>query len=170
MIFRGRIHAFGDHIDTDVIIPTQFLGQSDPAHLAKGCFAKLYPGFAERVQPGDLIFAGENFGCGSSREHAPIAIKATGIGCVVAASFARIFYRSAINIGLPVVACPDAVSHAQEGNEAEVNFTEGVVIVGGERITFPQFPAQVLEILTAGGLVPYMRERLKSMPRPVEVP
>ncbi len=159
MIFKGLIHKFGHHVDTDVIIPTQFLGKSDPEWLAKGCFSKVSPGFAERVRPGDIIFAGENFGCGSSREHAPLAIKAVGIACIVAASFSRIFYRSSINIGLPVVACPEAIEYAVVGKQAEVNLSTGVVIVGGKEFGIPEFPPQVIAILQAGGLVPLMTKR-----------
>lgn len=159
---EGRIHTFEDHIDTDVILPTQYMGNSDPEHLAQGCFAKVYPEFRELVQPGDIIIAGENFGCGSSREHAPIAIKATGIACVVASSFARVFYRSAINIGLPVVACPAAEPLARAGERAAVDFEAGVVEVGGKLLTFPTFPDQVMAILQAGGLVPFMTQRIAA--------
>jgi 3-isopropylmalate/(R)-2-methylmalate dehydratase small subunit len=161
--FAGYIHRFGDHIDTDVIIPSNLLTRSEPESLAKGCFAAVYPEFRDRVKPGDLIFAGENFGCGSSREHAPIAIKATGISCVVAASFARIFYRSAINIGLPVVACPEAIPHAVAGKEAEVDLSAGYVLLEGRRFAVPQFSKEVLSILRLGGLVPFMAQRLNAM-------
>jgi 3-isopropylmalate dehydratase small subunit len=161
MKFVGRIHRFGDHINTDVIIPTKFLSQSDPEHLAKGCFSNVYPGFAGRVTAGDIVVAGENFGCGSSREHAPMAIKATGIACVVAASFSRIFYRSAINIGLPVVTSPEAAALAREGETAEVDLSKGTLRVGGRDFPIPQFPPQVLAIIEVGGLVPFMIERLK---------
>lgn len=163
MILKGFVHKFGDHIDTDVIIPTEFVGRSEPDWLARGCFSKVFPGFSDRVKPGDLIFAGENFGCGSSREHAPLAIKATGIACVVAASFSRIFYRSAINIGLPVIVCPQAIKNSIAGEEAEVNLSAGVVIAGGRQFPFPQFPPQVMAILQGGGLVPLMIERLKIL-------
>lgn len=162
MIFRGRIHRFGDHVDTDEIIPSQFLGQSDPGSLAKGCFNNVRPGFVSQVSPGDIIVAGDNFGCGSSREHAPIAIKATGIGCVVAGSFSRIFYRSAINIGLPIAICPGAVPLGREGETAEVNFETGEVLVNGQSFPIPAFPPEVMEILKFGGLVPFMAHRLKS--------
>ena len=161
MILKGFVHKFGDHIDTDVIIPTEFVGRSEPDWLARGCFSKVFPGFSDRVKPGDLIFAGENFGCGSSREHAPLAIKATGIACVVAASFGRIFYRSAINIGLPAIVCPQAISHSITGEEAAVNLSAGVVIVAGKKFPFRQFPPQVTAILEGGGLVSLMMERLK---------
>jgi 3-isopropylmalate/(R)-2-methylmalate dehydratase small subunit len=158
----GRIHKFGDHIDTDVIIPATLLGKSDPESLARGCFSAVYPGFSERVSPGDLLFAGENFGCGSSREHAPLAIKATGIGCVVAASFSRIFYRSAINVGLPIAICPAAVAKAQDGEQASVDFVAGAVTVAGESFAFPAFPPEIVGILESGGLVGFMEKRLKA--------
>jgi len=159
---EGRIHKFGDHIDTDVIIPATLLLKTDNESLAKGCFSAVYPGFHERVTPGDLIFAGDNFGCGSSREHAPLAIKAAGIGCVVAASFSRIFYRSAINVGLPIVICPPAIAKASEGERAAVDFVAGTVTVGGETFDFPAFPPEIVAILECGGLVGFMEKRLKA--------
>lgn len=162
MIFTGRIHKFGDHIDTDVIIPAPLLGSTDPQVLGRGCFSEVFPGFSERVRPGDLIFAGENFGCGSSREHAPIAIKGAGIACVVAASFSRIFYRSAINIGLPIAICPAAVPHAEDGAQASVDFVSGKVEIAGKSFQVPPFPPELIAILDSGGLVPYMVKRLKS--------
>jgi 3-isopropylmalate/(R)-2-methylmalate dehydratase small subunit len=161
MIFDGAIHLFGDHVDTDVIIPARYLNQSDPAQLATHCFEPIASAFHERVRSGDIVFAGENFGCGSSREHAPIAIKATGIACIVARSFARIFYRSAINIGLPVVVCPSAVEVARDGDRARVDVERGAVDVGGARFTVAPYPAEVLGIIAAGGLVPFMRRRLE---------
>ncbi len=163
MIFNGRIHKFGDHIDTDVIIPSQFLASTDPQVLGRGCFSNVHPGFSERVQKGDLIFAGKNFGCGSSREHAPIAIKGAGIACVVAASFSRIFYRSAINIGLPIAICPGAIEHAQDGAQASVDFAAGSVEVAGKSFAIPPFPPQLIAILDSGGLVPFMEKRLRSV-------
>lgn len=162
MILSGRIHKFGDHVDTDVIIPAPLLSSTDPKVLGRGCFSEVFPGFSERVNPGDLIFAGENFGCGSSREHAPIAIKAAGIACVVAASFSRIFYRSAINIGLPIAICPAAVAQAQDGAQAAVDFVAGKVTVAGRSFPIPPFPPELIAILDSGGLVPFMEKRLKS--------
>lgn len=166
MIFRGRIFKFGDHVDTDVIIPATLLANTDPQVLGRGCFSVSYPGFSERVKPGDIIFAGKNFGCGSSREHAPIAIKGAGISCVVAESFSRIFYRSAINIGLPIAICPPAVEHAVEGEEAAVDFSGGTIEVGGRTFSIPPLPAQVIAILDSGGLVPFMEKRLKGTAAP----
>ena len=162
MIFAGRIHKFGDHVDTDVIIPATLLSNTDTKVLGRGCFSEVFPGFADRVKPGDLIFAGENFGCGSSREHAPIAIKGAGIACVVAASFSRIFYRSAINIGLPIAICPAAVEHAVDGAQASVDFAAGKVTVEGKLYSIPPFPPELIAILDSGGLVPFMEKRLKA--------
>jgi 3-isopropylmalate dehydratase small subunit len=160
MIMTGRIHLVGDHIDTDQIIPARFLGSLDPKVLAEGCFFNLIPQFAATVNPGDILVAGDNFGGGSSREHAPIAIKATGISCVVANSYSRIFYRSAINIGLPAVVCPDAVAFAKNGSEMKVDFDRGVVESGGKSAAFAPFGPSILAIIAAGGLVPFMSLRL----------
>lgn len=161
MILIGRIHRFGDHIDTDQIIPTRFLGSTDPAVLAEGCFLNLAPGFPTRVAMGDIVVAGENFGCGSSREHAPIAIKGTGISCVVASSFSRIFYRSAINIGLPAIVCPKAVALAYGGVTMTVDLEQGTVTVGDQSVSFAPFSPAIVAILEAGGLVKFMALRLQ---------
>jgi 3-isopropylmalate/(R)-2-methylmalate dehydratase small subunit len=160
MILKGRIHKVGDHIDTDQIIPARFLGSLDPVVLSAGCFFNLISKFSTGVKPGDILVAGDNFGCGSSREHAPIAIKATGISCVVAGSFSRIFYRSAINIGLPAVVCPAAVSFAKQGAEMTVDFDRGVVESAGQSAEFAPFGREILAIIAAGGLVPFMSQRL----------
>jgi 3-isopropylmalate/(R)-2-methylmalate dehydratase small subunit len=160
MIMKGRVHLVGDHIDTDQIIPARFLGSLDPKVLAGSCFLNLIPQFAVKVKPGDILVGGENLGCGSSREHAPIAIKATGISCLVARSFSRIFYRSAINIGLPAVVCPHAVAFAEDGNEMTVDFDRGVVESGGKSAAFAPFGPSILAIIAAGGLVPFMSQRL----------
>ena len=162
MRFEGNAHVFGDHIDTDVIIPAKYLNHADPAQLALRCFEPLVDNFAQQVKPGDLLFAGENFGCGSSREHAPIAIKGAGIACVVARSFARIFYRSAINIGLAVVVCPAAVEVARAGDRAIVDVEAGHVEVNGKRFAVAPYPAEVLGIIESGGLVPFMQRRLAN--------
>ena len=159
MRYEGVIHRFGDHIDTDVIIPATYMTVDDPAHWARHCFEPLAADFAARVTPGDLVFAGENFGCGSSREHAPIAIKAAGISCVVAASFARIFYRSAINVGLAAVVCPAAVAAAKEGMRAIVDLEAGTVSVGEQQYTIAPFSQEVLAIIKAGGLVAAMKKK-----------
>jgi 3-isopropylmalate/(R)-2-methylmalate dehydratase small subunit len=160
MKYQGRIHMVGDHIDTDQIIPARFLGSLDPKVLAEGCFFNLIPQFATTVTPGDILVAGDNLGCGSSREHAPIAIKSTGISCVVARSFSRIFYRSAINIGLPAIVCSEAVEFAKQGEQMTVDFDRGVVESGGKTAKFAPFGPAVLAIIAAGGLVPFMSQRL----------
>lgn len=160
MILHGKAHIVGDHIDTDQIIPSRFLGSADPESLRGGCFLNLMPGFPDRVSPGDILVAGDNFGCGSSREHAPIAIKATGISCVVAKSFSRIFYRSAINIGLPAIVCSPAVALAQDGAPLTVDFVKGTVSLAGATVPFASFSPEILSILSAGGLVSFMAQRL----------
>ena len=162
MTIRGRVWVFGDHIDTDAIIPARYLHSSDATELASHCIAGLDPSFVGRLQPGDLIVAGENFGCGSSREHAPLAIKAASIGCVIAASFARIFYRNAINIGLPIVVCPAAVASAADGQEWSVDLTGGRVHnrTLGTEMTFDPFPPFMTRLLQAGGLTAYTRQRI----------
>jgi 3-isopropylmalate/(R)-2-methylmalate dehydratase small subunit len=162
MKLHGKMHVFGDHVDTDVMLPTHAIVTTDLAVLAQHCFSGLVPDFKDRVQAGDIIFAGENFGCGSSREHAPIAIKACGIGGIVAASFGRIFYRNAINIGLPVVECPAAISFAAAGAEASIDFPASTLTVAGRQFAIPLYPREVLEILRMGGLVPFMQARLRE--------
>lgn len=164
MTMSRRIWVFGDHVDTDAIIPACYLHTSDPAKLARHCMEGLDAGFPDAVQPGDLIVAGENFGCGSSREHAPLAIKAAGVGCVIASSFARIFYRNAINIGLPIVACPDAFASASNGQEWEVDLEGGLVrnLTLGTEMKFEPFPPFMLELLRAGGLTAHTRNRIAA--------
>ncbi len=162
MIVSGRIHRFGDHVDTDVILPTHAIVNTDPQVLAQHCFSGIIPGFVDKVRPGDFIIAGENFGCGSSREHAPLAIKGCGIGCIVAASFGRIFYRNAINLGLPVVECAGALAHAEQDAAAEVDLVASILMVGGQRFSIPQYPPEVLQILSMGGLVAFMKARLQA--------
>jgi len=159
-LIRGAVHRFGDHVDTDQIIAGRHLGTTDPELLTPHCMAAADPGFAARVRPGDIVLAGENFGCGSSREHAPIALLGCGVAAVVASSFARIFFRSAINIGLPVVTCPGAVD--AQGGTAELDLFAGLVRIGGATLQAEALPAEVLAILAAGGLVPFMRARLQG--------
>jgi len=161
---RGRIWRFGDHVDTDAIIPARYLHTSEPAELATHCMEGLSDGFATAVGTGDLIVAGENFGCGSSREHAPLAIRAAGIGCIVAASFARIFYRNAINIGLPIVVCPNAVAAAADGQEWEVDLEAGRIrnLALDFETVFEPVPPFMRELLAAGGLVRYTRSRIAA--------
>lgn len=123
---KGRAFKYGDNVDTDVIIPARYLNSSDPAELATHCMEDIDNTFVKRVQKGDIIVATKNFGCGSSREHAPIAIKAAGVSCVIAETFARIFYRNAINIGLPIIECPEAAKDIQAGDEVEIDFDSGM--------------------------------------------
>ncbi|MBM3148253.1 MAG: 3-isopropylmalate dehydratase small subunit [Actinobacteria bacterium] len=158
----GHVHRYGDHVDTDVIIPARYLNTSDNAELAKHCMEDLDAEFVSRVRPGDVIVAGVNFGCGSSREHAPIAIKACGVSCVIAGSFARIFYRNALNIGLPIVECPALVAQAAAGDELEVNLDAGTArnLTKGTEHTFPPLVGPAAELVAAGGLVPLVKARL----------
>lgn len=163
MSIAGRAHVFGANIDTDVIIPARYLNTTDEQELAKHCMEDADPTFATRVEPGDVIVAGPNFGSGSSREHAPISIKAAGISCIVASSFARIFYRNAINVGLPIMECPEVVEVTESGDTIEVDMSSGVVTnvtrgVSASATPFPEFMRQLLE---AGGLVPYLRNKLE---------
>ena len=162
MSIEGKVWKFGDHVDTDAIIPARYLNVSDPAELARHCMEDADPSFAGRISSGDIIVAGENFGCGSSREHAPLSIKGAGVSCVVAKSFARIFYRNAINIGLPILACPEAVEGTEAGDRLTVDLRAGTIAnqrSGCVYHTAP-FPSFVMEIIEAGGLVPYTAQRL----------
>lgn len=159
MRYTGQIHVFGDDVDTDAIVPGQFLAEGDPAKLAKACFLHERPGFHARVRPGDVLVAGRNFGCGSSREHAPIAIAATGIRCVVARSFSRIFFRSAVNIGLGVAEIAE-LPPMEDGMTCEVDLAAGSARFDASSWSLAPMPERVLQILAAGGLVPFMRARL----------
>jgi len=153
----GTAWKYGDNIDTDVIIPARYLNVSTPEELACHCMEDVSPGFAGDVQPGDVVVAGENFGCGSSREHAPLAIKGAGVSCVIARSFARIFYRNAINTGLPILECPEAVQETEQGDQLQVDLEAGAIINQrtGRTYRTPPFPPFILGIIEAGGLVPY---------------
>ena len=152
MTFKGKTHVVGDHIDTDAIIPARFLVTADTAELGKNCFEGLEEGWVKRVAPGDILVAGENFGCGSSREHAPLAIIGAGMPVVLAKSYARIFYRNAINIGLPIIVC-DGDFH--NGDALEVDLSAGTIQnkTTGESYTFPPFPPFLQKIIEAGGLM-----------------
>ena len=152
MLLQGNAVCYGDHVDTDVIIPARYLNTSDPKELAAHCMEDIDPDFLKKIKPGDMIVAGENFGCGSSREHAPLAIKTAGISCVIAKSFARMFYRNAINLGLPIVVC-DGVFHT--GDALAVDLAAGSIEnrITGERYTFPPFPEFLRKIIEAGGLM-----------------
>lgn len=155
---KGRVFKYGDNIDTDVIIPARYLNSSDPAELATHCMEDIDKEFIKKVQKGDIIVAEKNFGCGSSREHAPIAIKAAGVSCVIAETFARIFYRNAINIGLPIIECPEAAKAIENGDEVEVDFDSGVITnkTKGETYQGQSFPPFMQKIISAGGLVNYI--------------
>ena len=159
------MHGFqtGRGISTDVIIPARYLAASDPAELAAHCMEDLDKTFVSRVKQGDIIVAGKNFGCGSSREHAPIAIKASGISCVIAATFARIFYRNAINIGLPIIECPEASEEIREGDRVRVNFDTGVITdeTTGREYQGQAFPPFMQKIIDDGGLINYINDQTK---------
>lgn len=161
-LFSGRVRQFDDNIDTDTIIAGRHLGLTDPAELASYCFESIRPNFSSEINKGDVIVAGENFGCGSSREHAPIALKAAGISCIVAASAAHIFYRSAFNIGLPILLCADAAKMANENDSIHIDMTTGNVKIGEQTFATPPLPKNLREIIDAGGLVPLMAERLSG--------
>jgi 3-isopropylmalate/(R)-2-methylmalate dehydratase small subunit len=162
MTLRGKVWKYGDHVDTDVIIPARYLDTTEPAELAAHCMEDMDPAFVRSVSPGDIIVGGENFGCGSSREQAPLAIKAAGVSCVIARSFARIFFRNAINIGLPIIVCPDAVEAAQAGDEIEVDLETGALrnLTRNTTHQAAPFPDFLRQIIDAGGLVPYAAGRL----------
>jgi 3-isopropylmalate dehydratase small subunit len=161
MEVRGKAFAYGDNVDTDVIIPARYLNTTDPAELASHCMEDLDPSFVQSVKSGDVIVAGRNFGCGSSREHAPLAIKASGVSCVVASSFARIFYRNAINIGLPILELPDSGALAKMGDEIRIELESGVVenLTTGQKAQARGFPPFMRGIIAAGGLIGYVRGR-----------
>ncbi len=162
--FKGKAFKYGDNVDTDVIIPARYLNTLDPDELACHCMEDMDRDFASKVKKGDLIVAGENFGCGSSREHAPLAIKASGISCVIASSFARIFYRNAINIGLPILECPDAYSNINAGDELAVNLENGRIqnITAGKVLTAEPFPEFMRKIINAGGLINRTKRELEG--------
>jgi 3-isopropylmalate/(R)-2-methylmalate dehydratase small subunit len=162
MTLEGSAHVYGRDVDTDVIIPARYLNTNDPAELAQHCMEDIDPGFVGRVQSGDVIVAGENFGCGSSREHAPVAIKAAGVSCVVAASFARIFYRNAFNTGLPIVVCPEAAVGTENGDRLRVDVVAGTVENLTKRTTYAAdaYPPFMQELVASGGLLPYVKKRL----------
>ena len=158
---NGRVFKYGDNIDTDVIIPARYLNTSDPAELASHCMEDIDTEFIKNVQKGDIIVAEKNFGCGSSREHAPIAIKAAGVSCVIAETFARIFYRNAINIGLPIIECPKAAAEIEAGDQVEVNFDTGVItdLTKGTSYQGQAFPEFMQKIIDAEGLVNYINAK-----------
>lgn len=161
MKVNGTVFKYGSNVDTDVIIPARYLNSSDPAELASHCMVDIDPDFVNRVKEGDIIVAEKNFGCGSSREHAPISIKASGVSCVIAETFARIFYRNAINIGLPIIECPEAARDIEDGNQVEVDFDSGKIYnrTKGTEFQGQAFPPFMQKIIQAGGLVNYINAK-----------
>jgi 3-isopropylmalate/(R)-2-methylmalate dehydratase small subunit len=164
MKVKGKVWKFGDDVDTDAIIPARYLNTSDPQELAQHCMEDADTAFAERVQPGDIIIAGKNFGCGSSREHAPLAIKAAGASCVIAAGFARIFYRNAFNIGLPILESPEAAQGSQPGDELEVDLDMGEIrnLTRNTMFTSQPIPPFMQELIKDGGLMGHVAKQLKG--------
>lgn len=162
MAFTGKVHKVGAHIDTDAIIPARFLVTTDARKLGENCMEGLEHGWVNRVQEGDILVAERNFGCGSSREHAPMVIKENGVSCVIAKTFARIFYRNAINIGLPILECEQASDAIQNGDRVEVDFDTGVIrnLTREESYTAAPFPAFIKEIIDADGLLNSIRRRM----------
>ena len=157
---KGRVHKYGDNVDTDVIIPARHLNTQDHAELASHCMEDIDAEFVNKVKTGDIMVAGNNFGCGSSREHAPVAIKASGISCVIAATFARIFYRNSINIGLPILECPEASSKIEDGDEVSIDFDTGIITNETKSETYQAmpFPDFIKEIMADGGLMNNLRK------------
>ena len=162
--FSGKAWVYGDNVDTDVIIPARYLSTSDPAELAPHCMEDMDADFVKRMTPGDILVAGSNFGCGSSREHAPLAIKGAGVSCVIAASFARIFFRNALNIGLPILECPEAARDIKAGQRLEVDLAEGRIrnLDTGREYAARPFPPFLRDLVARGGLVPAVRARLEE--------
>lgn len=162
-MMQGKAIKYGDNIDTDVIIPARFLNTSDPKELAQHCMEDLDKEFKNKVKEGDILVVGENFGCGSSREHAPLAIKASGISCIIAKSFARIFYRNAINIGLPILESREAVDGIEEGDIVSVDVDNGIIrnVTKGTEFKAQPFPEFIKEIIKYGGLINYVREKVR---------
>ena len=161
MLASGKVFKYGDNIDTDVIIPARYLNTPDMKELASHCMEDIDKEFAQKVEEGDIIVANKNFGCGSSREHAPIAIKAAGVSCVIAETFARIFYRNAINIGLPIIECPEASKGIEDGDDVEVDFDSGMIYnrTKGTEFKGQAFPEFMQKLIAAGGLVNYTNHK-----------
>jgi 3-isopropylmalate/(R)-2-methylmalate dehydratase small subunit len=163
-MLKGKVHKYGANVDTDAIIPARYLNVSEPAELAQHCLEDIDQNFVKKVQPGDIIMATTNFGCGSSREHAPLAIKAAGVSCVIAKSFARIFFRNAINTGLPLLECEAAVDKTNDGDLLEVALATGSIrnLTSGEEFTAKPYPDFMAQLISAGGLIEYTKKRLMS--------
>lgn len=164
MQFKGTVFKFGANIDTDGIIPARYLNTSDPGELAKHVMEDADPAFVSRMKKGDIIVAATNFGCGSSREHAPLALKAAGVSCVIAKSFARIFYRNAINIGLPILECEEAVDNTEAGDILEIELATGGIknLTTGRIFEAKPYPAFMLHLISAGGLVEYTKRKIED--------
>ena len=160
---KGTVLKYGDNVDTDVIIPARYLNSFDAKELASHAMVDIDPTFTQRLKPGDIMVAGKNFGCGSSREHAPLALKTAGVSCVIAQSFARIFYRNAINIGLPIIECPEAARGIEAGDEVEVDFDSGKIynLTKGTEFQGQAFPEFMQKLIAAGGLVNYTNNKRK---------
>lgn len=158
---NGRVFKYGDNVDTDVIIPARYLNNTDPKDLAAHCMEDIDKDFVSKVNEGDIIVANKNFGCGSSREHAPIAIKAAGVSCVIAETFARIFYRNAINIGLPIIECPEAAKEINSGDVVNIDFDSGIITdeTTGKKYQGQAFPEFMQKIIDLGGLVNYINTK-----------
>ncbi len=163
-MLKGKVHKYGANVDTDAIIPARYLNISEPAELAKHCMEDIDKDFVKRVKPGDIMMATTNFGCGSSREHAPLAIKAAGISCIIAKSFARIFFRNAINIGLPLLECDEAVDKTEAGDILEIELSTGTIrnVTRGMGFTARPYPEFMAELISAGGLIEHTKRRLSS--------
>jgi len=163
-MFKGKAIKYGNNVDTDVIIPARYLNTSDAKELAAHCMEDLDKGFVGKVKDGDIMVAGKNFGCGSSREHAPLAIKTVGISCIIAETFARIFYRNSINIGLPILECVEAAQDIEDGNDVSVDVATGIITnnTKGKTYKATPFPAFMQEIIGAEGLVNYLKERTEA--------
>ena len=158
---KGKVFKYGDNVDTDVIIPARYLAIADPKELAEHCMEDIDKDFVRKVHPGDIMVANKNFGCGSSREHAPLVIKVSGISCVIAETFARIFYRNAINIGLPIIECPEAARDIKDSDEVEVDFDSGTIrnLPPGKQYQGQAFPEFMQRIIKAEGLINYINEK-----------
>jgi len=161
-MLKGKVHKYGADVNTDVIIPARYLSLSEPAELAGHCMEDIDPEFLSRVQLGDIIMATTNFGCGSSREHAPLAVKGAGVSCIIAKSFARIFFRNAINIGLPLLECEDAVAQTEAGDTLEVDLSSGRIknLTKGLTFTAEPYPDFMDELISVGGLIEHTKKRL----------
>ena len=163
-MLKGKVHKYGTDVNTDAIIPARYLNVSEPAELAKHCMEDIDLDFVNKVKPGDIIMAATNFGCGSSREHAPLAIKASGVSCIIARSFARIFFRNAINIGLPLLECAEAVDNTGDGNTLEIDLSSGRIgnVTTGKTFIAKPYPDFMAELVSAGGLIEYTKKRLTT--------